>query len=218
MTVIAHIAIDAEDFDIGQVLVSTTTPIQLTQFVPVDGQLVPYFWKERDGERERFERAVEADERVEALANLDGRVDSHLYRIDWADDINGLVKALHDHDILVEEGGTTDGERWTFHLRAASQEELSAFQRTCYDHDIRLDIRQLKQNPDIADAKYGMTGDQREALLLALKHGYFNVPRGISQSDLAEKLGISPQSFSRRLKRAERNVFETLFWTDIEEE
>lgn len=59
MSIIAGIAIDAEAFVIGQILSATTTRIDLTQFVPVDGRLSPYFWKERGGDRVRIHRVTD---------------------------------------------------------------------------------------------------------------------------------------------------------------
>lgn len=219
MTVVAGVAIDADDFDIGQVLSATTTPIELTQFVPVDDQFVPYFWKERGGDEEAFERAVRTDPRVERLTHLDGRVNAHLYRIDWAERIDGLVAALFDHDVLVESAETADGTGWQFRLRAMTQEELSSFQHACVEKSIHLDVRYVTQNPASAAKEFeGLSEEQRQALVLALRNGYFDIPRGQSQSDLAERLGISRQSFARRLRRAERNVLETVFWSELDGE
>jgi predicted DNA binding protein len=217
MTVVAGIAIDADDFDIGDVLSATTTRIDLTQFVPVEGQLVPYFWKERGGDRATFERAVRGDPRVESLTTLDGRANAHLYRIDWAEPVDGFVGALYDHDVMVEEGGTDDGTRWQFRLRAMTQAELSSFQRACAERGIHLDVRYVTQTPDSQRGRAERLSDeQHEALLLALENGYFDIPRGNSQSELAEQVGISRQSFARRLRRAERNVLETVFWDELE--
>lgn len=55
-----------------------------------------------------------------------------------------------------------------------------------------------------------LTKPQREALLAALRHGYFDVPRGATATEVAEDLDISKSSFLGRLKRAERSVFEQL--------
>lgn len=223
MTVVAGIAVDAEDFAVGQVLAHTTTQIELTQFVPIDGALTPYFWKEANGEKDTFEEQVRADDRVESLTDLDGRVGAHLYHIEWAEEINGLLSVLHDHDILVEEGYTTpSGDRWLFHLRAWNQGELSSFQQTCFDRDISLDVRRVHHNPDdiTTDSTLGkrLSENQREALLLALQEGYFDIPRESSQTELAEELGITRQAFARRLKRAQRTVFEDVFWDALEED
>ncbi len=220
MTVIADFLVDAEDFAIGQVLSHTTTRIDLTQFVPIDETLAPYFWKETDGDREHFERQVRADDRVQSLTDLDGRVGARLYYIEWAVDINGLLSALHDHDILVEKGrSNADGDRWMFHVRAWDRAELSSFQRTCLDNDVPVDIQRMQHNPDGTHLesvpKRRLTAKQREAVLTALREGYFDIPRGVSQTDIAEQLGISRQSFARRLKRAQRTVFEDLFWEEL---
>lgn len=215
MTVIAGIAIAAEDFDIGQALSATKTRIELTQFVPVNGQLVPYFWKEHGGDSDEFEAAVRANERVASLTNLDGRVDAHLYRIEW-NDVNGFLTALHDNDIMVEEGRTSGDGTWFFRLRAPTKEELSSFQSTCFDASVHLDIRRVYHNPSASFGRADqLSEEQHEALLLAIRSGYFEIPRGRSQEELAADLGISRQAFSRRLKRAQNNLFKDLYWSEL---
>jgi predicted DNA binding protein len=213
MSVIASLSIDATDFVFGEVLADTTTRIELTQFVPVDNQLVPYFWKEHNGERDAFERSVRDHPAVAGLANLGGRVNSHLYRVDWTDEIDGFLTALHDQDVLIEEGSTTNGESWLFRLRAMDQSELSAFQDACYNHEVPLDVRRVIHNPDIPDdirSLVGVTPKQQEALLLALERGYFDVPRDVSADDLGEELNISGQALSRRLQRGHQSILTNL--------
>lgn len=55
-----------------------------------------------------------------------------------------------------------------------------------------------------------LTKQQREALVAALNHGYFDVPRGATATEVAETLDISKSSFLGRLKRGQRTVFEQL--------
>jgi predicted DNA binding protein len=220
MTVVARIAIDAEDFVIGRVLSHTSTRIKLTQLVPINDALTPYFWKETDGDREAFERTVRADDHVKSLTDLDGRVGARLYHIEWEGEINGVLSALQTHGILVEEAkSSSSGDRWLFHLRAWDQGELSGFQQACFDHDVALDVQRVHHNPtgSMEDGiGRGLTEKQREALLLALREGYFDVPRRATQTDIADELGVARQSFARLLKRAQRTVFEDLFWEELE--
>lgn len=220
MTVVARIAIDAEDFIIGQVLSHTSTRIKLTQLVPINDALTPYFWKETNGDTGAFEQAVRADDRVKSLTDLDGRVDARLYHIEWDGEINGVLSALQTHDILVEEAeSSSSGDRWLFHLRARDQRDLSGFQQACFDHGVALDVQRVRHNPinTVSDGiGRGLTEKQRNALLLALREGYFDVPRGTTQSELADELGVSRQSLARLLKRAQRTVFEDLFWDELE--
>ena len=46
MTVLATITIDTTDFELGEILAGYETRRELTQFVPIDSDLGPYFWAE----------------------------------------------------------------------------------------------------------------------------------------------------------------------------
>lgn len=126
MTVLTTISIDAGDFDLGEVLTGYDSVIELTQFVPIDGELVPYFWAENH-DLDTFEGEVRADSRVAELTHLDGAVDRRLYQVEWTEGIDGLLTVLGEHDILVEHAKGNDDE-WTFHLRAHDREPLAKFQ------------------------------------------------------------------------------------------
>jgi len=43
---------------------------------------------------------------------------------------------------------------------------------------------------------------QREALTLAVRRGYYDIPRGCTTAELADELGISDQAVTERLRRA----------------
>lgn len=218
MTVIAGFSVDADETAFGQALSGTDTRIELTQFIPVDEEPIPYFWKERGGDTERFERVARDHPAVATLTDLDGRVEAALYRVEWTDETDGFLDAFREHDVLVETATTNHGEKWFFRLRAVDQDELSGFQTACHDHSIDIDIRRMVHNPDSDNsdqdrAFVGVTDKQREALELALERGYFEVPRQASATELAADLDISRQAFSRRLQRAQQSVFSNLFTT-----
>jgi predicted DNA binding protein len=69
----------------------------------------------------------------------------------------------------------------------------------------------MVHNPDSAEEGKpgldGLTEKQREALELALDEGYFAVPRENSATELADEVGITRPAFSRRLQRAQKQVF-----------
>ncbi len=56
-----------------------------------------------------------------------------------------------------------------------------------------------------------LTADQLAVLGTAYELGYFDVPRQKSAVEVAEALGISQSTFSERLRRAERNLFELIY-------
>jgi predicted DNA binding protein len=216
VSVLAVIAVDAEDFALGQVLGNggTGTRIELTQFVPVEGDLVPYFWVTRSADLEGFERHVRADSRVSRLTDLDSGVDRTLYRIEWAEEgLDGFLDALGAQPVLVERAAGT-AEEWVFRLRAGDREALSKFQEACLAADVPLDVRRIVHDPEAGGPdRYGITDKQATALRLAFEEGYFQVPRGASQTDLADHLGISRQAYSRRLNRALDTLVESTFMT-----
>ncbi len=55
----------------------------------------------------------------------------------------------------------------------------------------------------------GLTDAQYDALVTAYRSGYFEEPRALSLSELAEELGISPTAASGRLRRATKRLVET---------
>lgn len=207
MTVVATVAVPTDAFVLGEILAVESVRIELTQFVPVDDGLVPYFWVSGDHDTEAFERRVAEDPRVDAIERLDGRIGQRLYRVAWSEGIDGLLDALGAPNVLVEEAVGTTAE-WLFSLRTDDRETLRRFQRDCEDADVPVELRRAYHNPMEADeAPFGLTEKQREALSLAVTAGYFEVPREASLDDLAGRLDISRQSFARRLQRAEREVF-----------
>jgi predicted DNA binding protein len=54
--------------------------------------------------------------------------------------------------------------------------------------------------------KYEVTPKQREALMVALDLGYFNIPREATLEHVAKKLDISPNALSTRLGRGHANL------------
>ena len=201
MTVAATVSVPSDAFALGEVLgTHEGIRVELTQFVPVEDRLIPYFWAS-DGGLSGFEGAVRDDPRVASLSALDEAADSALYRIEWADSIDGFLSALADHEILVESASGT-AENWTFRLRAHDDEALSRFHDACREHDVPLSVKQVQHDPTGPDTNpYELTAKQREAVLLALEAGYFDVPRGITMTELGDQLGISRQAASRRLSR-----------------
>lgn len=200
MTVLATIAISSDDFDLGKILTGYDSVIELTQFVPIDDDLIPYFWAENH-DLDAFEEEVRADDRVSELTHLNNKADRRLYQVKWTQGIDGFLTALSNHDLLVEHAQGNDDE-WTFRLRAHDREPLAEFQAACTDHGITLFVRDVHHNPD--DPKqpsYELTEKQQEALVVAQTHGYFEIPQKHSLTELAEELDISRQSFSRRLSR-----------------
>lgn len=200
MSVVTEVSLPSDSFGLGRVLQEgTDARIELLQFVPTSGSLVPYFWVETD-DVTAFETAVRAHDRVDSLTVVDTGPERMLFQIEWAVERDAFLDAIVDHGLLIEEG-TGTAESWRFRLRSSDRENLSAFQQTVRDHGISVDIERVWTPSTSSTDQYGLTAKQREALQLAITSGYFDIPRETSLSELGDELGITGQSFSRRLRR-----------------
>ena len=106
----------------------------------------------------------------------------------------------HEGQIL-SATGTSDG--WEFEVRFSGRESLSRCQDCCEDAHISLEVIRVfnPTNPE-AGPWYGLSEHQREALTLAVRMGYYDIPRGCTTAELADELGISDQAVTERLRRA----------------
>lgn len=79
--------------------------------------------------------------------------------------------------------------------------------------DVELDSQELRYSPrllyDIVEAE--LTDRKFAVLQTAYFAGYFETPRKSDGDELAERLGITRQTFNQHLRKAEEVVFEQLF-------
>lgn len=209
MSVIAHISLPAESFELGEIFADTTAEIELTEFISITDDPVPHFWITNidDNDIAAFESTVRDHPAVGALTrlnSLDGKV---LNEIEWADGVDGFLTALSTHEVIAE-SATGTAEEWTFTLRASDREALSAFYDTCLEHDYPITVNEIYPSSEESDeSRFGLTAKQHEAITLAFEEGYYNVPRTTSLTELGEKTGITRQAFARRLNRGTYHVF-----------
>lgn len=62
----------------------------------------------------------------------------------------------------------------------------------------------------ISPLSVSLTERQQEVLAAAVSHGYYNMPREVTQAELAEKLDISPGTVADHLRRVERSLATTV--------
>ncbi len=58
---------------------------------------------------------------------------------------------------------------------------------------------------------HDLTERQRTAVLLAVRHGYYRIPRKVRTAELAEKLDISRPAFEALLRKAENKIVRGTF-------
>ncbi|WP_276299944.1 bacterio-opsin activator domain-containing protein [Halorussus lipolyticus] len=214
MSIIAEFTTPAEEFALGEALSAHPyVRIELEKVVPTRMQVLPFFWAWGD-DLDAFAETVREQPLVSSLRVVDSVDDQRLYRVEWTDVLTDLGRIIRSADATVlEASGQQD--TWRFELRFATHESVRAFQADCNNHGISLELRRLHSLTELdADGKYDLTPEQRDTLLTALEHGYFEEPRDITLEELAELQGLSPTAVSGRMRRAEAKLIARTLVTD----
>ncbi|MFB6087631.1 MAG: helix-turn-helix domain-containing protein [Haloarculaceae archaeon] len=201
MSVIAEISIPADEFELGRVLaLNHGETVELESLVPLGGSAVPFFWV-YDANFDSFQERVLGHPSVDDVAAIDRYDDRMLCTFDWSVDCD-IFDVIENVDGYVL-GATGTTESWRFELRFPSHDAMSTFQETCHSTGVGFEVIRV-YNPSKPDLGpwFGLTERQREAIVLAVEKGYYDIPRGCTTVDLADELGISDQAVTERLRRA----------------
>lgn len=202
MSVIAEVRIPPDDFELGQILdLDEAAAVELETLVPSGDVTVPLFWVYEPVEN-GFLDAVERYPTVNSVTEVDVFEDRTLLRLDWDASQDHLFRCVLDHEGQIL-GATGTSEGWDFEVRFPQREALSQYRTCCEDAHISLEIIRVYNptNPGVGPW-YGLSEPQREALMLAVRMGYYDIPRGCTTEELADELGISDQAVTERLRRA----------------
>lgn len=202
MAVIAHFRVPADSFELGRILeLEEGGRIELENMVPMGEKAVP-FVSVSDEVRDRFEKKVASHPSVDHIVEVTRHDGERLFSLDW-----NVARDVFFQGIVDLRGqllsGTGTVETWEFEVRFLTHEKLGEFQDHCSNAHISLEVGRI-YNPVRPGTGmwYGVTGPQREALMLAVQGGYYSIPRQISTQELANELGISDQAVTERLRRA----------------
>ena len=215
MSVLLEFTIDASQFKLGHVLSGEgALHFELERIVPTGDHVMPFVWVATDGDPSvdlpAFEERVRESDRVRELLALDRVADGGLYRIEWVEDGEDLIRALADSEATVLEA--LGNGAWTFRVRFADHDSLTDFHNAITDYGISIHIQRTYTFTEESARRrdFGLTPEQREALVLALRRGYFATPSEASLDDLAEELDISKQAVSNRIRRGNEKILRPL--------
>lgn len=153
------------------------------------------------GEYEAVERALEADHTVSDSVRIATFANRAIYRVTTESALDPVPPRCSEEGLFVFK--ITSGDQgWIVRTYLPDREALAVFRESCRDRGISFRVRQLQESEPSDDATYFLTEQQHEILLLAYYAGYYDIPRRVSQGDLADQLDISTSAVSQRLRRA----------------
>lgn len=198
------------------------------------------FCRMRCDDLERLERTLAADETVADFDRLDRANDRARFRVtrsasgsgsesgsapgskseseskSEAASESGVVGAYRRWVSVGGEllGGRATNGRWEIDMRFPDREAFTNYHEFLAARGVELELHRLADGPSVQPDDAVITDSQREALALALEHGFFDVPRETGLTTIAETLGISEQAVSERLRRGQARLVEEYVVTD----
>lgn len=207
-TLVAEFTIEHEDLVLAPTLSATSATIE-PDGPPTGGPgVTQLFFTARGDDLDAVEGALATDHTVDDVTTL-GRFEDHrVYRALVDPDAVTVSSVLSDHGVRILDIESA-GDAWWLRVQLPDRETLAAFREHCLDRDVTFSVRSLVQPDDSGvDSRTGLSEHQRETLLAAFAAGYYDVPRAVSQEELAEQLGISPSAISQRLRTAVGRLLE----------
>jgi predicted DNA binding protein len=213
MSVVAELTISPEEFELGRILaLESGSVLTLEEMVPLGQRFVPLVWVH--DEADSFAETVRGHPSAERLQEVDCHGNRRLYALEWHGTDDALLAGIVATDgRLLSATGTAD--TWRFEIRFPSHDALAAFHEHCEGGGVSVTLDRVF-NPTTPDAGpfYGLTDCQREALVLAVTVGYYDLPREASTATIADELGISDQAVTERLRRGIVNLVEHTLLVD----
>ncbi|MDG5776591.1 helix-turn-helix domain-containing protein [Haloarculaceae archaeon H-GB1-1] len=169
------------------------------------GQPMPYFWTSAP-DPDRIPGALAADETVEGSSCITSGGGRRLYRIEWQPPVRVAMEHLIGERATVLDA-VSESSQWHFRLLFPDQEAVSSTHDTCKERGLPLSIQRVQSVEEFASTNNrDLSEEQHEALMAAVESEYYSVPREMTLEQLAEKLGVSHQALSERLRRGHRNL------------
>ncbi|MDQ2050152.1 helix-turn-helix domain-containing protein [Natronolimnohabitans sp. A-GB9] len=215
MVLTAEITVSTDTFALGSLF--DAFPNAVVEFEPViplqsNGETnSPLVWV-NGVEPERVLPVLRETDDVEAVQRLATVDEDVLLKLEWGDDLDGIVQPLLDTGgrILTARG---TANHWKFTLLFDSHVSLSEFNMIVTNNGIPVTLRKLSSSTVQRESGDGepersIPPNHRETLLLAYQNGYYDTPRECQLADLASKEEVSDSALSKRLRRATASLIE----------
>lgn len=208
MVTMVECRVPTEQFALARTfLLRSELRVEVERFVVQDaGSVIPFVWVTTD-DFDAFEAAIEEDPSVETVSMLTETGNERLYRMTWTEEVELALQYLIEERCAVATA-RTDGDSWRLRLMCPDRDSLSRTYECCEEGGLSLTIDSIYELDDEGGSAFGLTQSQYETLREAKRLGYYDVPRTVTLTELADRLDISHQALSERLRRAHANLID----------
>lgn len=165
---------------------------------------VHWFLWARGEDLDRVDEAFAAVEHVTEVATVGDGDRMRLYRASMVPRIDLPPEHLMQDGAMLEGYVRQDGLHIT--AQVSGRGVVRGLWEFLRDRGISLETKRLRRTTSSEEGR--LTDPQFEALTTAYEMGYFDESTRVTQSEIADELGISRPSFSERLRRAEQRLIE----------
>jgi predicted DNA binding protein len=210
MATLTEFSLAAIDFVLGRLLtVGSEIKIEFERIVPVGSNVIPLFFAWND-DLDVFEQRVRAHDHVHEFNEVEEIENRRLYLLNWEIPDGGFFEGFTTAETIIRNAHGYNTQSWEFEVLFPSQDDLTTFHNHCRENEISYTLGQMQTLSDAGDdlMESVLTEKQRDAILLALHQGYFQTPRQVTLSELANEFGISQQSLSDLIRRGNEALLE----------
>lgn len=199
MSVFAEFRLPRSAYPLGEALARHEgVDAEVERLVPL-GRATHHVWLTGTGRRD-VAATLRSDGVAGAVETVDELPEWTLLRVDWDGYDSPVFELVEGADgTVLDLRGTHRG--WTTQVRFPDQTTLTTFYEGCREQGVEIELRGFDGIDALADEGFGLTATQAETLTTAFETGYFDVPRRITLAELADRLDVSEQAVSERLRR-----------------
>ncbi len=173
------------------------------------------FWAS-GGNFDALEAGLDRDDTIRTSTVIEELGSKRLYRTRLA--VENLVSIYPEYQRLgaAPLAATGTHERWQRRVRFPDRESVVRMREFCADRDVSFSLDRLyTPGESELEDEFGLSAEQREALVTAERAGYFGVPREVSLDELGDRLGVSGQSASERVRRGVSKLVSNTLLSDF---
>ncbi|NEU55831.1 helix-turn-helix domain-containing protein [Halorussus sp. MSC15.2] len=151
-------------------------------------------------ESDRLPDLFTTDSSVADAQRLGEDGDADLFEIRFDAAICRFAERIFDRDGVILGATATDGV-WRFQLRFADHDDVGEVFDDEFRREYEATVTRLYGSDETLTAESGLTDKQRRTLSTAYEMGYYSVPRSVDLEAVGDRLDISRQAVSERLRR-----------------